>query len=221
MGADIHCFVEKKIGNKWKQITGFISDMYNFKSDYFSGPEFKNCETPLDLRNYGLFALLADVRNGKGFAGCDTGNRIEPISYPKGLPEDVSFEIHEKSDDYGPDGHSHSYLTAKEILEYDRNKKKIQRGLVTAEKYKDFLKTGNPYPCCGGVGGANIIHTQPEEAIKTQEENPDYTVYCQIEWEEKVNDFASVLFDHVLPQLLDRCESPEYDDVRIVFWFDN
>lgn len=39
-------------------------------------------------RDYQLFAVLAGVRNGVGFAGCVTGQVVTPISEPRGYPED-------------------------------------------------------------------------------------------------------------------------------------
>jgi len=42
-------------------------------------------------RHYQLFAVLADVRNGIGFAGTATGEAVQPIAERRGLP--VDFEI--------------------------------------------------------------------------------------------------------------------------------
>ena len=39
-------------------------------------------------RHYQLFAVLAGVRNGVGFAGCVTGQAVSPIADPRGYPED-------------------------------------------------------------------------------------------------------------------------------------
>ncbi len=94
MGCDIHGFVEIKRNDKWK-----LSDV----------------EIPED-RSYDTFAILAGVRNYV--------NAI-PISEPKGLPEDLSEES--KNDDniqhleywQEGDGHSFSWLTLKEILDYN------------------------------------------------------------------------------------------------------
>lgn len=65
-----------------------------------------------DSRNYELFGILAGVR----------GSRI-PISYPKGLPIDVSNEVLKYHDSWGEDAHSASWLTFDEIydsrLDYD------------------------------------------------------------------------------------------------------
>jgi hypothetical protein len=49
---------------------------------------------PTDLgRNYNLFSILADVRNGVGFAGCKAGEGFEPISMPRGFPVDASPSV--------------------------------------------------------------------------------------------------------------------------------
>ena len=45
---------------------------------------------PYGDRNYNLFAILANVRNGTAFAGCKTGEGFNPISNPKGVPSDAS-----------------------------------------------------------------------------------------------------------------------------------
>lgn len=44
-------------------------------------------------RNYDVFAILASVRNGVGFAGVITGSGFNPIDNPRGLPDDLSDEI--------------------------------------------------------------------------------------------------------------------------------
>ena len=64
----------------------------------------------LDIdRNYTLFGKMAGVRD----------KSIEPISKPKGLPEDMSFMTKFKSELWGEDGHSHSWLSAKEVDELE------------------------------------------------------------------------------------------------------
>lgn len=89
MGCDIHMHTEVKINGRWLH--------YGH---------------PIISRNYKLFALLADVRNGDG--------EIEPISLPKGMPEDASDITRLECKREGNDGHSHSYLTASEITELEK-----------------------------------------------------------------------------------------------------
>lgn len=57
-------------------------------------------------RNYDVFGMLADVRNGSGFAGVDTGDGFVPIDVPRGLPDDLSAEVltHIKRLGYTPSG---------------------------------------------------------------------------------------------------------------------
>ena len=64
-------------------------------------------------RNYYLFAILADVRNG---------SNIEPISYPKGIPDDASSGYRYMCDRWEGDGHSHSFFTLEELLNVDWSK---------------------------------------------------------------------------------------------------
>ena len=88
MGCDIHVHVEVKINGTWH---------------HYNQPDTR--------RNYELFAKMAGVRNWD-----DSG--IEPISPPRGLPEDASFTT--QFDNYahwGDDGHSHSYLALPELVE--------------------------------------------------------------------------------------------------------
>ena len=78
MGCDIHVHFEIKLNGKW---------------EHYSNPSID--------RNYELFAKMADVRN-------DYENPIIPISFPKGLPKDLSVVTKFEVDHWGSDGHSHS-----------------------------------------------------------------------------------------------------------------
>ncbi len=60
-------------------------------------------------RYYNLFFALAGVRYGTAV----------PIAEPRGLPDDVSDEVKRDSDDWGCDGHSHSWHTLETLLAYD------------------------------------------------------------------------------------------------------
>ena len=103
MGCDIHMFTEKKIGNRWE-----TADFFHYVPNEKEEMELTRMEFMGD-RNYHLFALLANVRNGFG---------IEPISTPRGIPKDLSEFVKvwyetEKSWTFG-----HSYLTLRDILEF-------------------------------------------------------------------------------------------------------
>jgi hypothetical protein len=85
--------------DKWKLEDGNWHVDYNL--EYYNG------------RNYYLFSILADVRNGSG---------IEPINYPKGIPDDASTGYLYKCDQWDSDAHSHSYFTLEELLNVDWSK---------------------------------------------------------------------------------------------------
>lgn len=134
MGCDIHLYAEVRKGGKWYPAgKPVLNCNYDMEQDFIVPWHLKEKvefpETaPLDndekdkftretfyyRRNYGLFAILADVRNFNK-------DPLEPIFPPRGVPVDASDEYKELAK--GVDWHSHSYLTLKEILEFDWTKK--------------------------------------------------------------------------------------------------
>ncbi len=58
---------------------------------------------------------------------------------PKGLPDNVSIEVKTESDEWGIDGHSHSFLTLKELLDYS-GETHIVRGVVSEKYLKKMMK---------------------------------------------------------------------------------
>ena len=122
MGCDIHCYAERKnkdgkweiVGNVKKEEDGWISIDYE----------------PYHDRNYNLFDILANVSNETEFAGYETGEGFNPISNPKGVPSDASEEYASLYEQWDSDGHSHSYLTLRELLDYDWTQTTQIQGLV-------------------------------------------------------------------------------------------
>jgi hypothetical protein len=105
MGCDIHIFAEVKIEGKWEVV----------KEKVFKGYQDEPTSEPFGFRSYDTFAILANVRNGRGFAGVKTGEGFIPISEPKGLPDDVSEKVKGSAEHWDLDGHSHSYHTLKDL----------------------------------------------------------------------------------------------------------
>lgn len=129
MGCDIHSIAQVNKNGKWETVdVGLLS-------------------TP---RNYHDFAVLANVRNGTGFAGSITGDTWMVLFDEKGLPEDIgyveletiSFVNNEGDEDtYWLGDHSHSYLTLaeiREILEYFSDKKYTSK-MSGYDKALEFL----------------------------------------------------------------------------------
>lgn len=197
MGCDIHFYVEVKKDDKWmfydreaKYVKEVDEDGYRWKNDDW-------CESPMYVgRNYNLFSILADVRNGRGFAGCDTGDGFVPIGPPRGVPNDVSPEVTKEyvcvlgSDEYhtqetfdrwvangcskridantvtGPDWHSASWFTVDELEKHDWNQTTKLRGWVDPDNFLTFRKNGSPKEWCDGVSGAKIEHVSNQQMAK-------------------------------------------------------
>ncbi|GAB4480002.1 MAG: hypothetical protein Kow00124_26230 [Anaerolineae bacterium] len=234
MGTDIHLFAEYRREGRWVavgrwhrvtwgQVEGFDLDDEPLYGD----------------RNYRLFAMLADVRNGYGFAGVDTGEPLTPIAPPRGLPPDVSPEVASQAAIWDADGHSHSWLTLAELLAYDWTQVATLRGIVDAGTYLEWANYGrrrgeSPRMWSGMVfmPGAEIVSEEEmdrriaavtagiegwweqREAVREKLEN----VFCRVSWQQPYYRLASKFWVEVIPRLL-RCGPPP--DVRIVFWFDN
>lgn len=116
MGTDIHVCVEVREWGQWRAVTepnAWYDEEANDEAEHsLTGWLWSD-------RCYDLFAVLASVRNRFGFAGSDRGERVVPISEPRGLPYDVSGRISEESNRLGDDVHSRSWVTLRELLGYD------------------------------------------------------------------------------------------------------
>ena len=115
MGCDIHIYMEYKVGNeKWKAIDRHVKTVddecgwcsackankpEHCKEAYFHYNKL-NCR-----RDYEVFGLLAGVR----------GDRGKSMRSPRGMPKLVSDTIREACNQFGIDGHSHSYLSLSEF----------------------------------------------------------------------------------------------------------
>jgi len=106
MGADIHLWLERKLPNgKWvmhDRCDGISREAYGIEPPTAESYMGDRAYHLAGGRNYRFFAALAGVR----------GDGPEP----RGLPPDVSDYVLHESDEYGADGHSHSWMTAREFM---------------------------------------------------------------------------------------------------------
>jgi hypothetical protein len=70
MGTDIHSIAQVQVDGKWRTVAVGIGG---------------------DPRSYNMFAMLADVRNGYGFAGIKTSDSFPVIHERRGLPSDLAL----------------------------------------------------------------------------------------------------------------------------------
>lgn len=232
MGCDIHAAIEIKNGHGWEAVT--------FPNKYFGKYDDEPEKTAsLDFgRNYDAFAILANVRNGCGFAGVDTGDGFIPISEPRGLPDDVS-ECAVNTALTGD--HSASFVTLPELLAYDWTRESVHRGWVNGVAFEhwDRVKEWHPVPdhYCGGISGGSVEHITEQEmrrrvaALKASAVGHEafdaalkaklWNTYCAIQWGETYAGAAGDLFVKVLPLMMKLGVQHGQDNVRLVMNFDS
>lgn len=210
------CFVEQRNEQGiWKQITGFKIPYYDSEDSTFSTPEFSNANDPFDDEIYDdyTYAVL-------GHESLCYINNITPISKPKKLPYDLSDDIYmcdyDEKEQYGA-----SYLTAKEIMDYEHKDDKISIvKYVTYEQYKKFKETGEvteyrELP----IGAYNQIVSNDYF-----DKFPQFTkmlTYTPIRFEKTISELCPWLFTGCLDQLMARSLNGTGDDVRIIYWMDD
>lgn len=130
MGCDIHLWTEVRRNGKWETAGAWVENRYYESEDnesVYNRPRIR--EEFYGSRNYSLFALLAGVRGEHPDA--------PPLAPDRGLPADVSAEVQKYSDLMAGDGHSHTYLTLREILDFAYGNGYGQRG---ENRFADYSK---------------------------------------------------------------------------------
>lgn len=213
MGTDIHGVFQRRNNVAWEDIPSKYEQQ----------------------RHYQLFAVLAGVRNGTGFAGCKTGEPVKPISEPRDLPKD--FQVND--DDMHPiaalsimaprrqkwyekdeplevwmGDHSHSWLTDAEMLAwYEKAPIATKSGIFDRDDYERWDKKSPPdFGYCGGIGGANIVLVNDTDEERNA--NPGWT-HIRCEWKSPLSEELAYFFDEV-KRLQD-----EHGEIRFVFGFDS
>lgn len=112
LSADIHYVIERKLGDKW---VGVFSTVFTPRQPMIISIPDERLDVSADRtflsfreRNYTLFAALAQVRSGDGDS--KAGQK------PKGLPGDISDLAKLSVDDWGSDGHSHTWFPMSEFI---------------------------------------------------------------------------------------------------------
>jgi hypothetical protein len=151
MGTDIHMYIERRHGKRWRLVkppapppaseratvrTRDDGTPYNYVSPFW-GPH--KCMYVRDSergrfrlhwyenRNYDAFAILTGtVRNGRGFAGVKTSSGFNGITRePRGTPDDVGSWVRDATWD-----HSESWLMLDEILAFDWDQTVTKTGCI-------------------------------------------------------------------------------------------
>lgn len=218
MGCDIHTFVEtrKNKTEPWKFSGEIFDNGYYRKDDKISEWNEPKTHHFYDGRNYFLFAVLADVRNKY---------KVNPIKEPLGLPVDTSDEIKKENDDWGSDGHSHTYFPLKELVNFNWNQIQRFSGVVGFNRFKSYLKNGEPDSWCESLSTGNRIQIMtPEEMQRMIEANYSFHSeddkrgwYTVINWEKTYKEYCKSFLESL--EKLKSLGKPE--NVRVIIWFDN
>lgn len=99
MGCDIHAMIERR--KTWS----FIDATGSLHTSWI------NAGDPDMTRAYDVFSILSDC--GRDRYG------VTPISQRRGIPDDVCDEFRRYCECWAEDGHSHGWVTLRELQEYD------------------------------------------------------------------------------------------------------
>lgn len=206
MGTDIHVAMQAKKDGVWQD----IEHKYN------------------EDRHYFLFSWLANVRNGYGFAGVATYTPVAPISQPRGLPDDFQMDAdcHPVSSkeqmgrraEWLEDGeepsiwmgdHSHSWLTADEILSAPVPGRTWRTGIVNRDFFDAWDGHTPPTEWSGGISGPEVVVAESPCAVDED------TTHVRINWMHDEGKALTYFIDEIkrLKEL--------HGEVRMIFGFDS
>lgn len=218
MGCDIHSIGQVLKDDKWVTKIGRVAG---------------------DDRNYDSFAVLANVRNGAGFAGCDTGEGWPYISNPRGLPDDLELVGYDRvetptwywnfdtkkenpQNEVWMGDHSFSWLTLTDLENFVENAIPEEyeiHGVVDKEVY-DKIRAGKmdrPDSWCSGVGGGGVV-------VVNEDDTGDIVNYTHVrmKWKAPAKERLWYLMN-VIEELrkLAKEEGVTSDEIRFVFGFDS
>ena len=226
MGTDITAYAERRQPDgSWVLVNGLRPN-----TSYFLGGAERYSEEENDpwpplipveafdmVRNYELFAILANVRNGIRTAG---GVHFECISLPRGLPEDLSLELRKFTNLLEDGNHSHTWMLLEEILTFSWKEKSVLREAMVDSRV------------------AHLFGYEQNSSSKQKWQSPDQprAGFPFREWPEEIRiSYATYLRDGVTVQWLETYEEIAGDffelleplsalgdpaDTRLVFWFD-
>lgn len=228
MGCDIHCYAEVKRDGRW--IPGQALERNEwYRPGSSDEPEYV-LPRVYNERNYRLFAILADERNYFD---------LQPMSESRGLPVDVSPEVKAISEYWGVDGHSHSFFTLAELFAYDWTQTAKLSGFVDAAEYLNWNRYSRgagegPESWCADTSATKVPEPAMAALIKDidayqhrskleaelRRRGIDRT-YTYVEWVLPYYKMCRHFWSDAMPLLVAMTPERSYDDVRIVFWFDN
>lgn len=174
-------------------------------------------------RHYDVFAILANVRNGHGFAGVDTGDPWPFIQNGRSLPEDSCPEVIDYMSRYE---HSPGWVTLQEVTKYDWKHVRIKRGIVNESQFQMWQANGGvegtgPESWSGGVDGYAVRHISNEDMVKLQSglmhREIGCSYYTKVQWLQRAFDVCEPFLD----RMKELAKVVGEHECRIHFYFDS
>lgn len=235
MGCDIHFYVEKRQpGCAWELVDKLVDKGEEY--GYTDGPhwaveDYK--EQYYNGRDYFLFGILAQVR----------GQHTPDFGPARGRPDDESDGYKLVADQDGCDGHSHSYLSLEELLDYPWMSTFATENIVPFEAYAEWVRSGDQAHRFEPGGerkwwAKELIETDAmEELVATYngllEGGTDLQkATADVFVREHMDKYAKASYDSTLAarfpefmktlhRLQTLAKDVGHDNVRVVFHFDN
>ncbi len=209
MGCDIHIIVERQCQDtSWERV---------WAHDYKT-PDAEGTPDNFRNRNYDLFGILANVRNGYGFAGAPTGSGWPSIAPDRGIPSDST--VTDREDEmYAVGDHSFTWIGLDELKAFDWDGVKQEAcGIVSREEYARMQRENETHPksWCSGISGGGIYVVSPEQIMESNIPIP--FSHVRVTWTETARDATNDWAGEVLPWLDALAQGRP---LRLVFGFDS
>ena len=170
MGCDIHIAIQcQEPDGQWANVPW--QHVWSFKGADAAVEGIPVAPDVFRNRNYDLFGILANVRNGSGFAGIKTGEGWPSIAPDRGWPEGFSVESLGPDPRYPQGGnrdlgdHSFTWVSLDELKAFDWDGTGTWiYGVVPADEYERLsVAGGRPRSYCGGISGPGIRTYEPDD----------------------------------------------------------
>lgn len=197
--------------------------------------KWDRCKTRLpeffDGRNYLMFAILGNVRNGYGFAGVKTFDPLPSMSDNRGFPADMTPEANAKMSHE----HSESWLTLAEMQTYDFDGLLVHEGVIDEVTFLECLiAQKTPESWSGSISGNGIETLTPEQylalwgkkdgwgkEIAPKTYDPEKRYFIQYRWTVPLKTACPEIAD-ILAYLHNAIpKGGTANDVRMIFDFDS
>lgn len=168
-------------------------------------------------RNYVVFAVLGNVRNGHGFAGVYTHEPLPHLSDRAGFPDDITAESLAWFDCRGGD-HSDTHVMLRDVLRFDWSQPIRSGGVVTLEEFDHYLRVGAPDNWAGDVSGGAVNFVSQEVAIeRVKRKNFDPHTYVRITWQQPLRERCEAFIERMKELAVTVGER----ECRLIFNFDS